>query len=134
NPARGDLILVVTMRSAGEIEEPGDRVLIAGFNALLEDRPDRFYIKNRNHVILAASGAVSRCRAGENACTDPIRKTVYDLFPEAEADHLYRVESQLLAGGRRVMATRLWTLEDSSERQIAGREYALHGPGGQIVG
>src|SRR6185437_11137392 len=63
NPARGDLILVVTMRSAGEIEEPGDRVLIAGFNALLEDRPDRFYIKNRNHVILAASGAVSRCRA-----------------------------------------------------------------------
>lgn len=134
DPARGDLILVLTMRPAGEIEEPGDRILIAGFNALLENSPERFHIKNRNHVILAVSRAASRCQAGENDCTGPIRKTVYDLFRKRKRIIYTEWRASSSRRGRRLIETRLWTFEDSIERQIAGREYALHGPGGQIVG
>lgn len=134
DPANGNLIFAATIRSACEVEEPGDRILIGSFNALLKDSPDPLYIMNCNHVILAVSGAANAFLAGENDCKGSFRKTVYDLLPEAEADHLYRVESQLLAGEERVMETRLCTSEKCVQEEIAGREYALRGPGGQIVG
>ena len=47
--------LELWIEDARKVSEPGDAILIASFKTLIEHTNDYIYIKNRNHVILAAS-------------------------------------------------------------------------------
>src|SRR6202034_131318 len=51
----GEVLLDLLLEDARKVREPGDAFLLASFKTLIEHTSDYIYIKNRNHVILAAS-------------------------------------------------------------------------------
>ena len=56
--ASGEVLLDLTIEDARNVREPGDTSLVASFKTLIEQTSDYIYVKNRNHVILAASRTV----------------------------------------------------------------------------
>ena len=56
--AGGEVLLDLILEDARNVREPGDTSLMTSFKTLIEHTSDFIYIKNRNHVILAASRTV----------------------------------------------------------------------------
>ncbi len=135
-PARSgeNVILELTLEDARNIEEPGDAFLLRSLKALIEHTNDHIYIKNRNHVILAASRGVPFLTETAKDTAELVGKTDYDIYPEAIADLSYQLENQAVAENRRVDQVRQFKAQDGSSRWIDDRKYPITGPDGAVAG
>ena len=135
-PARtGDnVILELTLEDARNVAEPSDTFLLRSFKALIEHTNDHIYVKNRNHVILAASRAFPFLTETAKDAADLVGKTDYDIYPEAIADLSYQLENQAIAENRRVNQLQQLTAQDGSNRWIDDRKYPITGPDGAAAG
>ena len=129
-----DVLLELSLEDARSVHEPGDAFLLTSFKSLIEQTGDYIYIKNRNHVILAASRAVPFLTDTVKDRADLVGKTDYDLHPEAIADLTYQLENQAFAENRRVNQIEQMTVQDGSSHWIDNRKYPITGPDGEIIG
>ncbi len=135
-PARTgeNVLLELTLEDARNVREPGDAFLLTSFKPLIEHTSDYIYIKNRNHVILAASPAVTFLTEAVKNPADLVGKTSYDVLPEAVADLSYQLENQAFAENRRVNHLQQLTARDGSNHWIDDRKYPITGPDGEVAG
>lgn len=132
---RGDGIkLDLWLEDARKVSEPGDAILISSFKTLIEHTGDYIFLKNSNHVILAASRSLANFTESMNQASELVGKTDYDIHPEAVADAAYRLESRAIAEGRRVNEHQQLRTRDGAQRWIDNRKYPIDGPGGKIIG
>jgi diguanylate cyclase (GGDEF)-like protein/PAS domain S-box-containing protein len=130
----GDVHLDLQLEDARQVREPGDASLIASFKSLIEQSTDYIYIKNRNHVILAASQTLPNLTESAKDLTELAGKTDYDLHPEEAADDYYRLEEQAFTEGKRVNQIQQVLSQDGTKRWIDNRKYPINGPDGEIIG
>lgn len=134
-PARkGPAQLELFLEDVRKVREPGDAHLIASFKSLIEHTEDYVYIKNCNHVILAAGRSLADLTETARQSCDLAGKTDYDIHPEAVADSAYRLETRVFVEGRRTNEIQQVLTQDGSKRWIDNRKYPLNGPSGEIVG
>ena len=135
-PARAgeNVILELTLEDARNVAEPGDAFLLRSFKSLIEHTDDYVYVKNRNHVFLAASGAVSLLTKTARDPAELVGKTDYDIYPESVADLSYQLENQAIAENRRVNQVHQLRAQDGSIHWIDDRKYPITGPEGEVVG
>ena len=126
--------LDLRMEDARKVSEPGDAVLIASFKTLIEHTDDYIFLKNCNHVILAASRSLPDFTESANQATELVGKTDYDIHPEAIADVAYRLERRAFAEGQRVNERQPLRTQDGGLRWIDNRKYPINGPDGEIIG
>jgi diguanylate cyclase (GGDEF)-like protein/PAS domain S-box-containing protein len=126
--------LKLFLEDARKVIEPGDAALIASFKSLTERTDDYIFLKNRNHVILAASRSLPEFTEAAIEAAELVGKTDYDLRPEAVADASYRLESQVFAEGQRVNEIQQLERRGGAKRWIDNRKYPINGPGGEIIG
>ena len=131
---KGNAQLELQLADARTLKEPGDDFLIASFKSLIEQTTDYVYIKNRNHVILAASSALSDLIELDRGRIDLAGTTDYDNHPEATADLYYRLEEKAFAEGTAVHQVQQVPVNDGTKRWIDNRKYPVNGPDGEIVG
>ena len=135
-PARtGDhVVLELTLEDARTLVEPGDAFLLKSFKALVGNTNDHIYVKNRNHVILAASRAVSLLTERMKDPDGLVGQTDYGVYPEAIADLSYQLEAQAIAENQRVNQVQQLTAQDGSIHWIDDRKYPITGPDGAVAG
>ena len=135
-PARAgeNVLLELTLEDARNVREPGDAFLLTSFKSLIEHTDDYLYIKNRNHVILAASHAVPFLTDAVKDRAELVGKTDYDLHPEAIADLSYQLENQAFAENRRVNQVQQFASQDGSIHWLDDRKYPIIGPEGEVAG
>ena len=85
---KGQIQLELQLADARTVKEPGDESFIASFKSLIEQTTDYIYIKNRNHVILAASQTLSNLIELNGGRIELVGTTDYDNHPEADRRHL----------------------------------------------
>ena len=107
---------------------------MTAFKTLIEQTTDYIYIKNRNHVILAASRTLPSLSESAKDRTDLVGTTDYDNHPEEAADGYYRLEEKAFAEGQRVDQIQRVQAQDGTTRWIDNRKYPLNGPDGEIIG
>jgi diguanylate cyclase (GGDEF)-like protein/PAS domain S-box-containing protein len=122
------------LEDARKVSEPGDATLIASFKTLIEHTTDYIYIKNRNHVLLAASHTLPNLVESNCPLTELVGTTDYDNHPEQAADIYYRLEEKAFAEGMRVNEIQQVPAKDGTKRWIDNRKYPINGPSGEIVG
>ncbi len=127
-------LLKLTLRDARQIREPGDRSLAASFKSLIERTRDYVCVKNRNHVILAASRAFAGLTQSAREPEEMLGRTGYDLFPEAIADASYRLEKQAFSDERRTSEILQLPGQDGSMRWIDTRNYPVNRSDGSVGG
>jgi len=132
---RGDgYKLDLWMEDVRKVSEPGDAILIASFKTLIEHTDEYIFLKNCNHMILAASRNVPRLTESANQAAELVGKTDYDVQPEAIADADYRLDSRAFAEGRRVNELQQLQTRDGARHWIDNRKYPINGPDGEIIG
>jgi diguanylate cyclase (GGDEF)-like protein/PAS domain S-box-containing protein len=131
---KGPPQLELTLEDARKVTEPGDRHLLSSFKTLIEHTSDFIFLKNRNHVILAASRSVPEYTESATEAAELAGKTDYEIHPEALADAAYRLEVRALAEGQRVNEIQQLERRDGSKKWIDNRKYPINGPGGEIIG
>lgn len=116
------------------IATPGDAILLSSFKSLIAHTNDYLLLKNRNHVILAASRPLAKFTESITDSSDMAGKTDYDVHPEAIADIGYLLEERAFAEGRRTNL--LHELCDQAGRRywIDNRKYPINGPDGSVIG
>ena len=132
--ADGDVLLDLKLEDARQVREPGDAFLLASFKSLIEQTTDYIYIKNRNHVILAASETLPNLTESAKDLTELAGKTDYDLHPEEAADIYYRLEEQAFIEGKRVNQIQQVLAQDGTRYWIDNRKYPINGPDGEFIG
>ena len=95
---------------------------------------DYIYVKNRNHVFLAASHNIAKLTESAHEPGEIVGKTDYDLLPEAVADVLYEMERLAVAEGRRVNEILQMMAQDGTKHWVDDRKYPINGPDGEIIG
>ncbi len=135
-PARTgkNVILELTLEDARNVAEPADAFLLKSFKALIEHTDDHIYVKNRNHVILAASRAVPLLTETDKEPAALVGKTDYDIYPEVIADLSYQMETEAIAENRHVNQVQELAAQDGSTRWIDDRKYPITGPDGEVAG
>ena len=131
---KGQIRLELQLADARTLKEQGDESLVASFKSLIEQTTDYVYIKNRNHVILAASQTLSNLIELNGGGIELVGTTDYDNHPEKTADIYYRLEKKAFAEGRRVNEIQRVPAKDGTKRWIDNRKYPINGPDGEIVG
>ena len=111
-----------------------DASLTANFRAMMENTDDFIYFKDRNHVFTGASQTlVTLCSPAER-WTDLLGHTDYDVFPEALADHYYRLEKQVFAGLPVAHEVQPIMRKNGRSGWVDNRKYPIRNAQGQIVG
>ncbi len=131
---KGEVELELQLADARTVSEPGDAILINAFKTLIEQATDYIYIKNRNHVILAASPTLASLSDSAKDRVELAGTTDYDNHPEEAADGYYRLEEKAFAEGRRVNQVQQVPTQDGTTRWIDNRKYPINGPDGEIIG
>ncbi len=132
--AGGEALLDLVLEDVRTVREPGDEILVANFKSLIEHTGDQIYVKNRNHVILAASRAMLNLTNSARDSTEFVGKTLYDLLPEDVADRNYRLENRALAEGRCMNEIQQVAAQDGTRRWVDNRKYPINGPDGEVIG
>jgi len=130
----GGCKLDLWMEDVRKVSEPGDAILIACFKSLIEHTNDFIYLKNLNHVILAASQSMVELTDLAGRPIELAGKTNYEIQPEAMADAAYRLESRAFAEGQRVNEIQQIRTRDGAQHWIDNRKYPINGPDGEIIG
>jgi len=131
---QGDVLLELSLVDARTVKEPGDAILISSFGALIEQTNDYIYVKNRNHVMLAASPSLPRLSLAAKNRDELIGTTDYDYHPEEMADVYYRLEERAFAQGTRVNEIQQVRTQDGALLWIDNRKYPIGGPDGGFIG
>jgi diguanylate cyclase (GGDEF)-like protein/PAS domain S-box-containing protein len=116
------------------IATPGDATLLSSFKTLVAYTNDYIYIKNRNHVILAASRQLAKFSESLKGSGELAGKTDYDVYPEAFADISYALEEQAFAEGRRTNLIQQLRDRQAKMYWIDDRKYPINGPDGDVIG
>jgi diguanylate cyclase (GGDEF)-like protein/PAS domain S-box-containing protein len=132
--AGNKILLELTLEDVRNLHEPGDAFLLRSFRSLIEHTTDNIYIKNCNHVILAASRSLPNLSDSANSLFDVTGHTDYDFHSEEFADHNYNLEIQLFSEGRRVNQIHELPARDGTKHWIDNRKYPINGPDGEIIG
>jgi diguanylate cyclase (GGDEF)-like protein/PAS domain S-box-containing protein len=130
-------ILQVKLRDAAGIE-PGatGSTVAADLKAVMETVGDESVcVKDRNHVITAASESFSRMFSD---AAGPVRNLVgltdYDLYPEEYADRSYVLEERVL-GGEPMARIRQERMDEHGCREwLNNRKFPVRGRNGEIIG
>ena len=130
----GETTLELRLADARDVKQAGDAILVASFKSLIEDTSDYIYVKNRNHVILAASRTLPNLIESAGDRTTLLGTTDYDNHPEATADIYYALEEKVFAEGKRANLIHQVPLQDGTLRWIDNRKYPINGPDGEIIG
>ena len=111
-----------------------DAALTANFRAMMENTDDFIYFKDRHHVFTGASQTlVTICSPAEH-WTDLLGQTDYDVFPEALADHYYRLEKQVFAGLPVAHEVQPILRKDGRAGWVDNRKYPIRNARGEIIG
>ena len=129
-----EMELELHLADARTVKEPGDATLINSFKTLIEQTADYVYIKNRNHVILAASRTLPSLTDLAQDRVDLVGTTDYDNHPEEAADAYYELEEKAFAEGMRVNLIQEVRNQDGTTRWIDNRKYPIGGPDGEFIG
>ncbi len=105
-------------------------VLMAHFQAMMENTDDFIYVKNRHHTFVGASQALLSMAQH----MELIGQTDYDVFPEGYADKYYEVDKQVFAGLTVVHQVQGMLRSDGKPGWVDNRQYPLRDVGGQIIG
>jgi diguanylate cyclase (GGDEF)-like protein/PAS domain S-box-containing protein len=132
--SQGETELELQLADARMVKEPGDATLINSFKTLIEQTADSIYIKNRNHVLLAASRNMVNLSESARDRNEFVGKTDYDLLPEAAADLMYQMEERAYAEGRRVNEILQMVAQDGTRHWLDDRKYPINGPSGEFIG
>ena len=127
-------LLKLVLRDVRQLREPGDRSLAANFQSLIEHTRDYVCVKNRNHVILAASRSFASLTESARDPGEILGKTGYDLFSEAIADVSHRLENQAFTEERRTNETLQLPGQDGTVRWIDARNYPVNRSDGSVGG
>ncbi len=128
------IVLELHLADARTVQEPGDATLVNSFKTLIEQSTDYIYIKNRNHVILAASQSLHSLSKSAKDRKELVGTTDYDNHPEEAADEYYRLEEKAFVEGRRVNLIQQVQSQDGTTRWIDNRKYPINGPNGEFIG
>ena len=128
------ILLDLRLKDARSLRDPGSAALAASFQTLIAHTLDLVYVKDRNHVLLAASKPLVDLSESAQSVADLVGKTDYDLFPEALADISYRNETKAWAEARRVNE-RVLAIDKAGQRiWIDDRKYPLNDAEGKPAG
>jgi diguanylate cyclase (GGDEF)-like protein/PAS domain S-box-containing protein len=130
----GTVTLELHLADARTVKAPSDASLVNSFKSIIEHSTDYIYVKNRNHVILAASQALPKLIEFNGGRTELVGTTDYDNHPESTADIYYALEEKAFAEGRRTNLIHQVLLRDGTKRWIDNRKYPINGPDGEIIG
>jgi diguanylate cyclase (GGDEF)-like protein/PAS domain S-box-containing protein len=130
----GPATLELQLADARTVTEPGDAALASSFKSLIEQSTDYIYIKNRNHVILAASGVLPNLIETIGGRKELAGTTDYDNHLEEAADIYYALEEQAFAEGRRTNLIHQVPRKDGVTRWIDNRKYPINGSDGEFIG
>ena len=130
----GTATLELSLADARTVTEPGDATLVRSFKSIIEHTDDFIYVKNRNHVILAASRSLSSLIESNGGRTDLVGTTDYDNHPEASADIFYALEEEAIAKRQRVDLIHKVAVKGGETRWIDNRKYPINGADGEIIG
>jgi len=130
----GVVTLDLQLADACTVKERNDDSLVRSFKSLIQQTADYICVKNRNHVILAASHSLSNLIETGGGRGELVGATDYDHHPEPAADIFYALEERAIAEGRRVNLVHQVELKDGSKRWIDNRKYPINGPDGKIIG
>lgn len=130
----GAMLLDLLLQDARELCDPHGAAFAANFETLIDQTRDIVYVKDRNHVLLAASKALVNLTGTAQSRDDLLGRTDYDLFPEDMADISYRNEEKAFAEGWRV--NQIVQATDRSGRRIwfDDRKYPLNDPDSNLSG
>lgn len=131
---KGALALDLRLEDARTVKEPGDAMLINSFKTLIEHTTDFIYVKNCNHVILAASRSLTGLSDSAKYRAELIGTTDYDNHSEEDADEYYQLEVTALSERRRVNQVQQVQTQDGATRWIDNRKYPIGGPDGGFIG
>ncbi len=133
-PSPGCVTVHLELADVRSIVTPGDAILLSSFKTLIAHTNDYLLIKNRNHVILAASRQLAKFTESITDSADLAGKTDYDVHSEAIADIGYALEVQAFAEGRRTNL--ILQIADQAGKQywIDDRKYPINGPDGNVIG
>ncbi|MBK5914720.1 hypothetical protein CCR84_10380 [Rhodocyclus purpureus] len=124
-------VLDLRLQDAKGLARPGAaEALLAKCKAMLAITGDQVACKDRNHVYVAST---RRQPDAEDGCA-LTGLTDYDVFPEEEADHYYRLEQRVFAGEALVQEIREFGRNDGSRGWLDQRRYPLRDEQGEIVG
>ena len=130
----GQVLLDLLLHDARTLTYPGDALLATNFRNLIEHSQEYICLKNRHHVILAASPAMIQLTTSARTASEMAGNTDYDLYPENVADSSYRLEQQALAEKRLAEEVRQRTTQDGRGIWIDDRKYPLDDAQGAVVG
>jgi diguanylate cyclase (GGDEF)-like protein/PAS domain S-box-containing protein len=133
-PAPGCATVHLQLADVRSISTPGDAILLSSFKSLIAHTNDYIHIKNRNHVILAASRQLAKFTDSIDDSGDLAGKTDYDVHPEAIADIGYALEEQAFAEGRRTNLILQVGDQEGKQYWIDDRKYPINGPDGNVIG
>jgi two-component system cell cycle response regulator len=130
-----DARYVVMLQKASELATSiGNELLIANFNAMLENSNDYIYFKDRNHVFTAASLTLVSLTNVDNR-ENLVGKTDYEVFPVEFADKYYDLEKKVFAGEVDVAQEFQPTLsKDGDEGWVDNRKYPIKDRSGKVIG
>ncbi|MGP8253587.1 MAG: EAL domain-containing protein [Terracidiphilus sp.] len=133
-PSPGGVTVHIELANVRNVATPGDAILLCSFKTLIAHTNDYLYIKNRNHVILAASKQLAKFTESIWDPGDFAGRTCYDVYPEAIADVDYALEEQAFAEGRRINLIQQLTDQEGKQYWIDNRKYPINGPDGDVIG
>jgi diguanylate cyclase (GGDEF)-like protein/PAS domain S-box-containing protein len=133
-PSPGCVTVHLELADVRNIATPGDAILLSSFQTLITHTNDYLYIKNRNHVILAASKQLAKFTESVEDPGDLAGKTDYDVRPEAIADLDYALEERAFAEGRRTNLIQQLSDQEGMQYWIDNRKYPINGPDGDVIG
>jgi len=126
---------IVMLQKASQLATSfGNELLIANFNAMLENSNDYIYFKDRNHVFTAASRtlvSLTNVDKRENL----VGTTDYEVFPVEYVDKYYDLEKKIFAGEVDVAQEFQPTLSRDGEKGwVDNRKYPIKDRSGKIIG
>ncbi len=130
----GAVVLDLLLQDARGVAEPEATALASSFATLIDHTRDLVYIKNRHHVLVAASRALVKMAESARSTDELLGKTDYDLFPEELADISYRSESRVFAEGRRVNDIVAAVSQSGQRIWFDDRKYPLNDSEGAVIG
>jgi diguanylate cyclase (GGDEF)-like protein/PAS domain S-box-containing protein len=130
----GSTAAIIELTDVRGIPTSGDSIILSSFKSLIAHTNDYIHIKNRNHVILAASRQLAKFTVSFTHSNDLVGKTDYDLLSESHADAEYALEEQAFAEGRRINLVQQISDQAGKQYWVDDRKYPINGPDGEMIG
>lgn len=128
--------LVLLLEESSIIAEGvSDKILLQGFQSMLENTDDYIYFKDRNHVFIGASKTLVSLTTVDKK-EDLIGKVDYDVFSNNElSDKYFELERKVFDEQLEVAQDVQPTLDkDGNQGYVDNRKYPMHDENGNVIG